>query len=113
MCTGSLLLAGAGLLAGRRATTHWLAADELAPLGAVPVAERVVIDGKYVTAAGVSAGLDMTLTLAGRIAGDAVAQTVQLAHEYEPRPPYRAGSPDLAPREIVAALRARRDAILY
>jgi transcriptional regulator GlxA family with amidase domain len=113
VCTGSLLLAGAGLLTGRRATTHWLAHDQLAPLGAIPVADRVVIDGKYITAAGVSAGLDMAFTLAGRIAGDAVAQTIQLAHEYEPRPPYRAGSPDRAPREIVDALRARRAAILY
>lgn len=113
VCSGSLLLAGAGLLTGRRATTHWLAHDQLAPLGAIPVAERVVIDGKYITAAGVSAGLDMAFTLAGRIAGDAVAQTIQLAHEYEPRPPYQAGSPDQAPREIVDALRARRNAILY
>ncbi|MEV0002970.1 DJ-1/PfpI family protein [Micromonospora sp. NPDC050980] len=113
VCTGSLLLAGAGLLTGRRATTHWLAHDQLAPLGATPVAERVVADGKYLTAAGVSAGLDMAFTLAGRIAGDAVAHTIQLAHEYEPRPPYQAGSPDRAPGEIVDALRARRDAILY
>ncbi|NES12285.1 MULTISPECIES: DJ-1/PfpI family protein [Micromonospora] len=113
VCSGSLLLAGAGLLTGRRATSHWLAVDQLGPLGAVPVAERVVIDGKYVTAAGVSAGLDMAFTLAGRIAGDAVAQAIQLAHEYAPSPPYQAGSPDQAPAEIVAGLRARRDAILY
>ncbi|MFG1838155.1 DJ-1/PfpI family protein [Micromonospora sp. NPDC049175] len=113
VCTGSLLLAGAGLLTGRRATTHWLAHDQLAPLGVVPVAERVVTDGKYLTAAGVSAGLDMAFTLAGRIAGDTVAQTIQLAHEYDPQPPYRAGSPDQAPRGIVDALRARRNAILY
>ncbi|WP_406037053.1 DJ-1/PfpI family protein [Micromonospora sp. NBC_00898] len=113
VCSGSLLLAGAGLLTGRRATTHWLAEDLLAPLGAIPVADRVVIDGKYITAAGVSAGLDMAFTLAGRIAGDTVAQTIQLAHEYDPRPPYQAGSPDQAPREVVDALRARRTAILY
>ncbi|HEX6685304.1 MAG TPA: DJ-1/PfpI family protein, partial [Candidatus Limnocylindrales bacterium] len=84
VCTGSLLLAAAGLLNGRKAATHWLAAEELAPLGATHVPERVVTDGKYVTAAGVSAGLDMALTLAGRIAGDGVAQAIQLAHEYEP-----------------------------
>ncbi|GAB2572088.1 glutamine amidotransferase [Paractinoplanes abujensis] len=112
VCTGSLLLAAAGLLTGRRATTHWLAHDQLAPLGAVPVAERVVTDGKYLTAAGVSAGLDMAFTLAGRLAGDTVAQCVQLAHEYDPQPPYRAGSPDTAPPAVLAAVRARRDLIL-
>jgi transcriptional regulator GlxA family with amidase domain len=112
VCTGSLLLAAAGLLTGRRATTHWLAHDQLAPLGAVPVTQRVVTDGKYVTAAGVSAGLDMAFTLAGRIAGDAVAQAVQLAHEYDPQPPYRAGSPQQAPREVLAAVRARKHHIL-
>ena len=112
VCTGSLLLAAAGLLAGRRATTHWLAHDQLAPLGAVPVAQRVVTDGKYITAAGVSAGLDMAFTLAGRIAGDAVAQAIQLAHEYDPQPPYQAGSPERAPREVLAAVRGRKDFIL-
>ena len=98
VCTGSLLLASAGLLNGRRATTHWLAMDKLAGLGAVPVTGRVVTDGKYMTAAGVSAGLDMALALAGKLAGDAVAQSVQLALEYDPQPPYQAGSPATAPR---------------
>jgi transcriptional regulator GlxA family with amidase domain len=112
VCTGSLLLAAAGLLKGRRATTHWLAMDQLAGLGAVPVTERVVTDGKYMTAAGVSAGLDMSLTLAGMLAGDAVAQSVQLALEYDPQPPYHAGSPATAPLSIVDALRARRSSIL-
>ncbi|MEV4641483.1 DJ-1/PfpI family protein [Actinoplanes sp. NPDC049548] len=112
VCTGSLLLAAAGLLTGRRATTHWLAHDQLAPLGAVPVAERVVTDGKYMTAAGVSAGIDMAFTLAGRIAGAAVAQAIQLAHEYAPRPPYRAGSPQDAPPEVLAAVQARKQFIL-
>nr|WP_275407507.1 DJ-1/PfpI family protein [Actinoplanes ferrugineus] len=112
VCTGSLLLAAAGLLTGRRATTHWLAHDQLAPLGAVPVAQRVVTDGKYITAAGVSAGLDMAFTLAGRIAGDAVAQAVQLAHEYDPQPLYQAGSPERAPREVLAAVRSLKDFIL-
>lgn len=107
VCTGSLILAAAGLLAGRRATSHWLALDELGRLGAAPVRERVATDGKYVTAAGVSAGIDMGLTLAGRIAGDEVAQAIQLMTEYDPRPPYDAGSPDRAPAEIVRGLRAR------
>ena len=102
VCTGSLILAAAGLLAGRRATTHWLALDELGQLGATPVTDRVVFDGKYVTAAGVSSGIDMGLTLAGRIAGDQVAQAIQLMIEYDPQPPYDAGSPDRAPAEIVA-----------
>jgi len=107
VCTGSLVLAAAGLLTGRRATTHWLAMDDLGQLGATPVTERVVFDGKYVTAAGVSSGIDMGLTLAGRIAGDNMAQAIQLMIEYDPQPPYDAGSPDRAPAEITDRLRAR------
>ncbi len=108
VCTGSLILAAAGLLDGLRATSHWLAYDQLRALGAVPVAERVVVDGEHriVTAAGVSAGIDMGLTLAARIAGDAVAQAIQLGIEYDPRPPFDSGSPDRAPAEVVALLRA-------
>ncbi|MFD5147332.1 DJ-1/PfpI family protein [Streptomyces sp. NPDC058401] len=105
VCTGSTLLAAAGLLDGRRATGHWLYLDRLPPYGAEPTAERVVFDGKYVTAAGVSAGIDMGLALLGRIAGDAYAQTVQLMTEYDPQPPYDAGSPQKAPADIVARLR--------
>ncbi|MFJ7074340.1 DJ-1/PfpI family protein [Streptomyces sp. NPDC098781] len=112
VCTGSLLLAAAGLLRGRRATSHWLALDQLKPFGAEPTAERVVSDGKYVTAAGVSSGIDMALTLLGRIAGDDHAQAVQLATEYDPQPPYDAGSPQKAPAHIVDALRARSRFIL-
>jgi len=112
VCTGSLILAGAGLLTGRRATSHWLAMGELGQLGAIPVTERVVFDGKYVTAAGVSAGIDMALTLAGRIAGDETAQAIQLGIEYDPRPPYDAGSPDRAPAEIVTRMQARSRFIL-
>jgi transcriptional regulator GlxA family with amidase domain len=106
VCTGSLILAAAGLLDGRPATTYWKSMGELGRLGAAPRAERYVFDGKYVTAAGVSAGIDMALALAGRIAGDAVAQQIQLAIEYDPHPPYQAGSPATAPPEVVAALSA-------
>lgn len=106
VCTGSLLLAGAGLLDGRRATTHWLELDELARLGAVPVQERVVFDGRIVTSAGVSAGIDMALALAGRLSGDVVAQAVQLILEYDPAPPYAAGSPGTAPASIVDLVRS-------
>jgi transcriptional regulator GlxA family with amidase domain len=106
VCTGSLTLAAAGLLTGRRATSHWLAMEQLARFGAVPVTERVVFDGKYVTAAGVSAGIDMGLTLAGRLAGDEVAQATQLMLEYDPQPPYVAGSPATAPAGITARMRA-------
>ncbi|WP_043267867.1 DJ-1/PfpI family protein [Streptomyces sp. CT34] len=105
VCTGSLVLAAAGLLKGRRATCHWLALDQLPALGAEPTGERVVFDGKYVTAAGVSSGIDMGLALAGRIAGDLVAQTIQLGIEYDPQPPYDAGAPEKAPAEVVAVLR--------
>jgi transcriptional regulator GlxA family with amidase domain len=107
VCTGSLILAAAGLLDGKRATSHWLALEELGRLGAEPVAERVVFDGKIVTAAGVSAGIDMALALAARIAGDTVAQAIQLGIEYDPQPPFDAGSPHKAPTEVVELLRAR------
>jgi transcriptional regulator GlxA family with amidase domain len=107
VCTGSLILAAAGLLDGRRATSHWLALEELGRLGAEPTGERVVFDGKLVTAAGVSAGIDMALALAGRVAGEQVAQAIQLGIEYDPQPPFDAGSPQKAPTEVVAAARAR------
>ena len=108
VCTGSLVLAAAGLLKGKRATSHWLALEELRGLGVDAVPERVVFDGKHVTAAGVSAGIDMALALAARIAGDQVGQAIQLGIEYDPQPPFDAGSPERAPVEIVQALRARR-----
>jgi putative intracellular protease/amidase len=108
VCTGSLLLGAAGLLRGVRATTHWLAIDQLAGFGAVPVRERFVIDGRIATAAGVSAGIDLALTLAARIAGPGVAQEIQLMLEYAPRPPFDAGSPERAPADIVDRLRRRR-----
>jgi len=112
VCTGSLLLAAAGLLEGRRATSHWLALDELRRLGAEPTGERVVTDGKYVTAAGVSSGIDMGLALLGRISGDVVAQAVQLGIEYDPQPPYDAGSPQKAPADVVGLLRSMSRFIL-
>lgn len=107
VCTGSLILAAAGLLRGRRATTHWLAREQLRALGVEVLDERYVFDGKIVTAAGVSAGIDMALALATRIAGEEVAQAIQLGIEYDPAPPFRAGSPASAPERIVEAVRAR------
>ncbi len=111
-CTGSLILASAGLLDGRRATTHWLATDHLAQFGAIPVDERVVMDGKYVTAAGVSAGIDMGLTLAARVTDESTAQAIQLGIEYDPQPPFGAGSAATAPSDIVDAMTSIRDFIL-
>jgi putative intracellular protease/amidase len=106
VCTGSLLLAAAGLLDGKKATCHWLALDQLPPFGAEPTLQRVVFEGKIVTAAGVSSGIDMGLALIARIHGDEVAQAVQLGIEYDPQPPFDAGSPEKAPAPIVEFLRA-------
>lgn len=110
VCTGALLLGAAGLLDGLPATTHWSAYDELAFYGAAPTEQRVVTAGRIVTGAGVSAGIDLALTLAADIAGPEVAQTIQLAIEYDPRPPFDAGAPSKAPKPIydmaVAALGA-------
>jgi transcriptional regulator GlxA family with amidase domain len=108
VCIGSLLLAAAGLLEGRRATSHWLLLDALKTFGAEPTGERVVTDGKYVTAAGVSSGIDMGLTLLGRMKGDEHAMAVQLLTEYDPQPPYDAGSPDKAPAAMVEEFRTQR-----
>jgi putative intracellular protease/amidase len=105
VCTGSLVLGAAGLLAGLEATTHWAAMNVLEGLGATPTSRRVVEQGKIVTAAGVSAGIDMALMLAGRIAGDDVAQAIQLGIEYDPQPPYDSGSPDKAPPHVVQIVR--------
>jgi transcriptional regulator GlxA family with amidase domain len=106
VCTGSLLLGAFGILRDKRATTHWTALRELAQFGATAVSERYVFDGKLVTAAGVSAGIDMALALAARIAGPEVAQAIQLAIEYDPAPPFDAGSPAKCPPAIVERLRA-------
>jgi putative intracellular protease/amidase len=99
VCTGSLLLGAAGVLEGKRATSHWAVREYLRNFGAEPVSERVVIEGKVITAAGVSAGIDMALALAGYLAGDAEARALQLVIEYDPQPPYDSGSLEKADPE--------------
>ena len=106
VCTGSLVLGAAGLLQGKRATGNWLYLEPLRAYGADPVSERFVEDGRIVTAAGVSAGIDMALHLVGQEAGPEVAQAVQLALEYDPQPPHDAGAPHKAPAAIVEAVTA-------
>jgi putative intracellular protease/amidase len=106
VCTGSLLLGAAGILEGLEATTYWLELDTLAGFGARPVERRVVEQGKVITGAGVSAGIDMALTLTARIAGDDVAKAVQLGIEYDPQPPFDSGSPRSAPPQIVDLVRS-------
>ena len=107
VCTGSLVLAAAGLLKGRRATCHWAAIDHLALLGAIPVRERVVVDGNIVTGAGVASGIDFALRLAAILDGEKVAREIQLQIEYDPDPPFDSGSPQTAARETLDALKAR------
>lgn len=107
VCTGSLILAAAGILRGMKATSHWLALDSLRAFGVEPINQRVVRDGKIITAAGVSAGIDMALTLAGLECGNQTAQAIQLGIEYDPQPPFNAGSPLTAPAGIVNLLRNR------
>lgn len=107
VCTGSLVLAAAGLLKGKRATCHWAAIDNLALMGAIPVRERVVIDGNVVTGAGVASGIDFALRLAAILEGEAVAREIQLQIEYDPDPPFNSGSPKTALPETIAALKAR------
>jgi putative intracellular protease/amidase len=106
VCTGSMLLAAAGLLEGKEATTHWASLERLKQYGAIPTGRRVVEQGKIMTAAGVSAGIDMGLTLAARIAGDEFAQGIQLGIEYDPQPPFDAGSLEKAPAPVVELLSA-------
>ena len=105
VCTGALVLGAAGILDGKRATTHWAFLDRLPEFGAEPLAARVVEDGKVMTAAGVSAGIDMALKLASRLAGDQVAQTIQLGIEYDPDPPFDSGSPAKASPETIELAR--------
>ncbi|MEU6785008.1 DJ-1/PfpI family protein [Nonomuraea angiospora] len=105
VCTGSLLLGAAGLLEGREATTFWYELESLRCFGAEPASRRVVEDGKIITAAGVSSGIDMALVVCDRLQGPAYAQAVQLGIEYDPQPPHDAGSVDKAPAEVVRFMR--------
>jgi transcriptional regulator GlxA family with amidase domain len=105
VCTGALVLGAAGILDGKRATTHWAYLEQLRAQGAIAVSERVVEDGKLMTAAGVSAGIDMALTLAARIAGEDTARAIQLGIEYDPEPPFDTGSPHKARPELVELVR--------
>jgi cyclohexyl-isocyanide hydratase len=107
VCTGALVLGAAGLLKGKRATTHWASHDFLAALGAVPEHARVVRDGRIVTGGGVTAGIDFALSLAAELASPEVAQAIQLQIEYAPAPPFDAGSPDTAPAGVLATAKAR------
>jgi cyclohexyl-isocyanide hydratase len=110
ICTGSLVLGAAGLLRGKKATTHWAWLDLLEPFGAIPTKGRVVRDGNVFTGGGVTAGIDFALTMVAELAGRDVAEAIQLGIEYAPAPPFNAGSPDTARPEIVAGVRARMTA---
>ena len=101
VCTGALVLGAAGLLKGKRATTHWASHEYLAAFGAIPVDARVVRDGTLMTGGGVTAGIDFGLTLVAELAGRAVAEAIQLNLEYAPAPPFDAGGPDTAPPDVV------------
>lgn len=107
VCTGSLVLAAAGLLKGKRATCHWAALEYLELMGAVPVDEKVVVDGNIVTGAGVTSGIDFALSLAALLEGEETAREIQLQIEYDPHPPFHSGSPKTAAPETVATLMAR------
>jgi cyclohexyl-isocyanide hydratase len=107
VCTGSLVLGAAGLLQGKRATTHWAYHDLLATLGAIPVKDRVVRDGNLLTGGGITAGIDFALTLAAELFDKDTAQVIQLQLEYAPAPPFQAGSPDTAPQSIVEEVQRR------
>lgn len=104
ICTGSLVLGAAGLLRGRRAATHWMSRELLPAFGAVPVAERVVVDGNLFTGGGVTAGIDVALTVAAEIAGRAAAEAIQLAIEYNPAPPFSSGSPETADPTVLRSV---------
>src|SRR5262245_58060946 len=107
VCTGSLVLGAAGLLKGKRATSHWAAIEHLKPLGAIPVSEKVVVDGNIITGAGVTSGIDFALAVAATLEGEEVARQIQLQIEYDPAPPFNSGSPKTAAPELVAIVRSR------
>ena len=111
VCTGALLCGAAGLLKGVRATTHWSAFHLLGYFGAIPFSRRVVVDGKFVSCSGVTAGIDGALLIASFLRGERVAQQIQLAMEYEPEPPFKSGTPMSAPPEIVEAARSAAQGI--
>ena len=112
VCTGSLVLAAAGLLKGYRSACHWSVRDELAAFGAVPVADRVVRDRNRLSGGGVTAGIDFGLTLAAELAGDQTAKAIQLMMEYDPKPPFDSGSPEIAGPELVALYKQRTAGML-
>ena len=110
VCTGSLVLGAAGLLRGRRAGTHWMSREMLAAFGATPVAERIVVDGNVFTGGGVTAGIGVALRVAAEIAGREAAEAIQLNVEYDPQPPFDAGSPERAPASVREEVLARGSA---
>lgn len=105
VCTGALICGAAGLLKGKRATTHWASFHLLPLFGAIPVNQRVVVDGSFVSAAGVTSGIDGALRVAAMLRGDEAAQTIQLAIEYAPEPPFTSGTPETAPAAVLASAR--------
>ena len=111
VCTGSLVLGAAGLLTGKRATSHWAAIDHLKLLGAIPVSEKVVIDGNVITGAGVTSGIDFALTVAATLEGEEAARSIQLQIEYDPAPPFNSGSPTTASPATVQAIRSRLETL--
>jgi transcriptional regulator GlxA family with amidase domain len=111
VCTGALVLGAAGLLKGKRATSHWAWRDALSAFGATPDSARVVRDGNVITGGGVTAGIDFALTVLAEVAGDEFAQSVQLGIEYAPAPPFNSGSPELAPPHILANTQQRYERV--
>jgi cyclohexyl-isocyanide hydratase len=107
VCTGSLVLGAAGLLKGKRATSHWAAIEHLKPLGAIPVSDKVVMDGNIITGAGVTSGIDFALGVAAMLEGEEVAKQIQLQIEYDPSPPFNSGSPKTASAELLALVKSR------
>jgi cyclohexyl-isocyanide hydratase len=112
VCTGSLALGAAGLLRGRRAACHWLSRDLLSAFGAEPVAQRVVLDGKFITGGGVTAGIDFALAVVDEICGRETAEAIQLMVEYAPRPPFDAGSPEVASPAVLSRVRRLAEPLL-